>query len=293
MNPDHEHLVAHALHERVLVLRPLSSGTTSDVCLAELHDGRRLVAKFAQPGLLQEEVEGLDALRSTNTVRVPEVHSLHIEHAGAVLLMEELPVGGDADWADFGRTLAALHQAPAGERYGFTCDNHLGKTPQVNRWMDDWPRFNREQRHGPLVEGLVAGGGLAGPDLELVRRTLASFEAVLPRRPTPSLLHGDLWSGNALALVGGGVGVFDPVPSIGDALADIAMMQLFGGFPQDCFQGYQEGGGEALEPLRLAVYRLHHLLNHQRIFGEGYRSGVLKECRLILGEGGRGGLARC
>jgi fructosamine-3-kinase len=71
------------------------------------------------------------------------------------------------------------------------------------------------------------------------------------------------------------------------------MMQLFGGFPQDCFQGYQEGGGEALEPLRLAVYRLHHLLNHQLIFGEGYRSGVLKECRLILGEGGRGGLARC
>lgn len=282
MSQVREQLVARAMNERVRSLRRLSGGSISDVFLVESGDERRLVAKFACPGLLEEEMEGLEALRGTNTVRVPEVHVLHVEDQAAVLLMEELPVGGDPDWAAFGRTLASLHQAPAGDRYGFTRDNHLGTTPQCNRWMEDWPRFNREQRHGPLVEAIASGGGLCGSDLGLVLKTLDAFEAVLPRRPTPSLLHGDLWSGNALPLTGGGVGVVDPAPSIGDALADIAMMQLFGGFPQACFLGYQEGGGEELEPLRLSVYRLYHLLNHQHLFGDGYRSGVLEACRLIL-----------
>ena len=282
MSPVREQLIARALDEHVRSLRPLSGGSISDVFLVESGDGRRLVAKFARPGLLEEEMEGLEALRSTNTVRVPEVHALQVEGQTAVLLMEELAVGDDPDWAAFGRTLASLHQTPAGERYGFARDNHLGTTPQCNRWMKDWPRFNREQRHGPLVEAIASGGGLSGSDLRLVRQTLDSFEAVLPRRPVPSLLHGDLWSGNALPLAGGGVGVVDPAPSIGDALADIAMMQLFGGFPEACFTGYLERGGQAFEPLRLSVYRLYHLLNHQRIFGGGYRSGVLRECRLIL-----------
>ena len=282
MSSVREQLVARAMSEPVRSLRRLSGGSISDVFQVESGDGRRLVAKFARPGLLEEEMEGLEALRGTNTVRVPEVHVLHVEDQAAVLLMEELPVGGDPDWAAFGRTLASLHQAPAGDRYGFTRDNHLGTTPQCNRWMEDWPRFNREQRHGPLVEAIASGGGLCGSDLGLVLKTLDAFEAVLPRRPTPSLLHGDLWSGNALPLTGGGVGVVDPAPSIGDALADIAMMQLFGGFPQACFLGYLEGGGEELEPLRLSVYRLYHLLNHQHLFGDGYRSGVLEACRLIL-----------
>ena len=282
MSSVREQLVARAMSEPVRSLRRLSGGSISDVFQVESGDGRRLVAKFARPGLLEEEMEGLEALRGTNTVRVPEVHVLHVEDQAAVLLMEELPVGGDPDWAAFGRTLASLHQAPAGDRYGFTRDNHLGTTPQCNRWMEDWPRFNREQRHGPLVEAIASGGGLCGSDLGLVLKTLDAFEAVLPRRPTPSLLHGDLWSGNALPLTGGGVGVVDPAPSVGDALADIAMMQLFGGFPRACFLGYLEGGGDALEPLRLSVYRLYHLLNHQHLFGDGYRSGVLEACRLIL-----------
>ena len=220
MSSVREQLVARAMSEPVRSLRRLSGGSISDVFQVESGDGRRLVAKFARPGLLEEEMEGLEALRGTNTVRVPEVHVLHVEDQAAVLLMEELPVGGDPDWAAFGRTLASLHQAPAGDRYGFTRDNHLGTTPQCNRWMEDWPRFNREQRHGPLVEAIASGGGLCGSDLGLVLKTLDAFEAVLPRRPTPSLLHGDLWSGNALPLTGGGVGVVDPAPSVGDALAD-------------------------------------------------------------------------
>ena len=282
MTPTRAELVARASNAPIDSLQPLSGGSISDVCRVNFRDGGRRVAKFARPELLEEEAEGLEALRRTGTVRVPEVQTLIVDGECGMLLMEALPIGGEADWAAFGRTLAELHRAPVGDRYGFSRNNHLGTTPQINHWMEDWTRFNLEQRHGPLVEGLAGEGGLAGPDLEIVQRALVAFDVILPRRPVPSLLHGDLWSGNALSLVGGEVGVIDPAPSIGDALADIAMMQLFGGFPEACFTGYLERGGQAFEPLRLSVYRLYHLLNHQRIFGGGYRSGVLRECRLIL-----------
>ncbi len=286
MNGDRERMVARAMDVGVRGLHSLSGGSFSDVCEVSFEDGSRLVAKFARSSLLEEEAAGLDALRATGTVRVPEVHALEVGEAeddGGVLLMERFVTGGSPDWHAFGRDLAALHGSSAGERYGFTRNNHLGATPQSNRWTDDWVLFNREQRHGFLVEGLARTGALLGEDLRLVERVLADLDAVLPQRPFPSLLHGDLWSGNALALEDGGVAVIDPAPSVGDGLADIAMMQLFGGFPDACFEGYRDGGGVSLDPASLSVYRLYHLLNHLRLFGAGYLAGVLRECRLILG----------
>ena len=282
MNDHRTALVAEALGSPVRSVQALSGGCVSEVCRVESEAGSRLVAKFGPFAVLEEERAGLQTLAEAKAVRVPQVTCLHGAEEAAVLLMEELVVGSDPDWGRFGRDLALLHSTTVGERYGFDLDNHLGTTPQPNGWMDDWVAFNRTRRHGPLVDALVVRGALTGDDLELVRRVLASLGGVLPERPRPSLLHGDLWSGNAIPLEGGGVAVIDPAPYVGHALADIAMMQLFGGFPPACFEGYLDAGGEGFDPACLAVYRLHHLLNHLLLFGPGYLSGVRGECRLIL-----------
>ncbi len=282
MTDRREALVADALGDRVRSMQVLSGGCVSEVCRVESEAGRRFVAKFGSFTVLEEERAGLQALAEAKAVRVPEVTCLHGSDEASVLLMEELVLGNAPDWRRFGRDLALLHSAAAGERYGFDLDNHLGATPQPNGWMDDWVAFNRTHRHGPLADALVEQGALVGDDLELVRRVLASLDRVLPERPRPALLHGDLWSGNALPLESGEVGVIDPAPYVGHALADIAMMQLFGGFPETCFEGYRDAGGERFDPACLAVYRLHHLLNHLLLFGQGYLSGVRSECRRIL-----------
>lgn len=274
-------MIAAALGEERATLQPLSGGCVSEVCSVRTESGREVVAKFGASAVLEEEAHGLRALAETTTVRVPEVLGVHADGRSGVLLLEKLASGGRADWAGFGGALAALHATEVGDRYGFDRDNHLGPTPQPNGWMDDWRSFNRERRHGPLVDALRERGALAGADLSHVQRAIDAFDDVLPEHPKPALLHGDLWSGNALALEDGGVAVIDPAPSIGDPLADIAMMQLFGGFPEPCFRAYFQASAEGREERRLAAYRLYHMLNHLLIFGGGYRGGVLRESSIV------------
>ena len=153
----------------------------------------------------------------------------------------------------------------------------------VQRTAHPWAWPGAEDFHGVAsVEGEVRlrlrlGERLARAEGVLQRRI------VLRQREDHAVARARDGGGNALALEDGRVAVIDPAPSVGDGLADIAMMQLFGGFPDACFRGYRDGGGASLEPVPLAVYRLYHLLNHLRLFGAGYLGGVLRECRLILG----------
>ena len=132
-------------------------------------------------------------------------------------------------------------------------------------------------RHGRLLDSLT----LDPDDHSLIDSALGAFaECLNPARP--SLIHGDLWSGNALALTDGSVALIDPAPSYSDALADLAMMQLFGGFPDCFFESYLVESGLSLKPRRLAAYRLYHAMNHLLLFGEGYLQLVRSEARQVL-----------
>jgi fructosamine-3-kinase len=88
--------------------------------------------------------------------------------------------------------------------------------------------------------------------------------------PAPSLLHGDLWAGNAASVDGAPV-IFDPAVHYGDRESDIAMTRLFGGFGESFYEAYNEAwpldeGYRQREPL----YQLYHVLNHLNLFGGAY-----------------------
>lgn len=209
------------------------------------------------------EADGLAALRDAG-LRAPEAvaHGSAGEHA--YLLLEFLDLRASGDFAVLGRMLAAAHRKP-GPRFGWARDNDIGATPQANGWCDDWAEFWHERR--------------LRPQLELARRK--GFDVEMPslrllenHRPQPSLLHGDLWSGNAGFTAEGPV-VFDPAVYYGDREADLAMTELFGGFPREFYRGYEEvfplpAGYET----RKHLYNLYHLLNHLNLFGGGYLGQV-------------------
>jgi fructosamine-3-kinase len=178
-----------------------------------------------------------------------------------------------AAWTQLGRSLAALHAIDVGPAYGFDVDNHIGTTPQINTWSEDWVAFNRACRLGPQIDLAARRGLLHDRERERLDRLLDRLGDVLPARPKPALLHGDLWSGNALPTEtadGPAVAIIDPACSVGDGQADIAMMQLFGGFDASCFAAYEAATGEPIDPTRIAVYQLYHVLNHVNLFGRGY-----------------------
>ncbi len=265
---------------KVTAARDLTGGCIHRVRRLTLSDGTALVAKLNQSDhhhLFEEEAVSLRALDATGTVLVPEVLAVVREADTAVLLMTALdpvPPGRD-QWQRFGEELAALHSADSTCAYGFETGNHLGTTPQPNQWCDDWVRFNAEQRLGYQL-GRATGSNLLRPEeARCIEGVIDRLDSLIPRRPRPALLHGDLWSGNALGTADSTgtarVAVIDPACSWGDGWADIAMMKLFGGFPDECLDAYAACVDVAHQlESRLAVYQLYHVLNHVNLFGRGY-----------------------
>ena len=277
-----EAALQHAgLDQTIISSRELSGGcihTVQEICL---NDGPAVVAKTnsaAHLHMFQEEADGLRALAGTETVLVPRPLAVIENDDVAVLLMTALKHGSvsSSAWKHFGEELARLHQTEAGTRYGFQTDNHLGTTPQPNTWCDDWVQFNAEHRLGHQLDLAAKRGMLRTNETERIQVVIDALEDHIPRRPKPSLLHGDLWSGNALPTGEGDdererIAVIDPACYIGDAWADIAMMKLFGGFPDPCIEAYSANVSDHAQlDSRIAVYQLYHVLNHVNLFGRSY-----------------------
>jgi protein-ribulosamine 3-kinase len=215
------------------------------------------------------EADGLSAILAAG-VRAPRplCHGSDATHAW--LVMEFVDLGGPPDPARLGSDLAKLH-ASTGETHGWHRDNWIGATPQRNARSDDWALFWQTQRLAPQLELALRKGfgeGLARAGDKLI----AALPAILRgHRPEPSLLHGDLWGGNAGFLAGGEPVVFDPAVYYGDREADLAMTELFGGFAPDFYRAYREVAPlEQGYELRRTLYNLYHVLNHANLFGGGY-----------------------
>jgi protein-ribulosamine 3-kinase len=222
----------------------------------------------AHAPMFRAEAEGLAALAAAG-VPVPRVYAVRVQAGEARIEMQRLALGATADWAALARTVAALHRNTAA-RFGWDTDNWIGLAPQTNGWQADWPAFWFEKRLAPQAARARAAGFEF--DLEGLRGLLAAH------RPPASLLHGDLWQGN-IGFTPAGPVLFDPAVYYGDREADLAMTELFGGFPRAFYAAY-----DAAWPLdsgyarRRDLYNLYHVLNHLNLFGAGY----LRQARALV-----------
>lgn len=244
------------------------------------------------------EAKGLGALAATGAVRTPAVlaRSRRGERVPWLLLEwihEAVP--DRESWRRLGRQLAALHRSPRDDgRHGWHFDNVIGSLPQPNRWTDDWGEFWAELRIRPLARELHARGTLTARQLSTVDGAATRASVLLnpaAREDGPSLLHGDLWSGNVLfARSGTGLDrdadpvLVDPAVYVGHREVDLAMSRLFGGFPRDFHHGYEEAW--PLRPdheRRRPAYALYPLLVHARLFGGGYAGAAVRAAGAVAG----------
>lgn len=222
--------------------------------------------------------------------RVPKVIGRStIAGGGVFLVLEYLEFQSPrvGHWFQAGSALALLqgldmdHLLGPGV-YGLDQDNMIGSTPQSNNPGQSWAEFFAERRLAFQLE-------LAMRHQLLDKRTQAGIERLvkligdfLPENPKACLLHGDLWRGN-IAFDSRGPVYIDPAVYLGHAEADLAMTELFGAFPAEFYQGYQEVAGP-LEPgyeQRRLVYNLYHLLNHLNLFGSSYLGSVTESLRRL------------
>lgn len=236
-------------------------------------DGRQYFVKLNDAryaAMFAAEVVGLEAIAATQTICVPHpvAHGITNSHSFLVLEYLELRSGGDARL--LGEQLAALHRC-TNEQFGFAQGNYIGTTAQPNGWKDSWIDFWREQRLGFQLR-LAAQNGHGGKLQTLGEKLMDVLPAFFANYSlSPSLLHGDLWSGNHAFLTDGVPVIFDPAPYYGDRECDMAMTELFGGYPTDFYAAYRAAYPlDAGYVVRRELYNLYHILNHANLFGAGY-----------------------
>ena len=224
-----------------------------------LADGREVVVKDGTTAA-ELEAEGLRALAAAEAP-VPEV----LAADGTVLVLEYL-AGPPGDRRELGRAIARVH-GQVGERFGWHRDNVIGPLPQANPPTDDWPTFLIDARLRPHLDVL--------PD-SVARRLAGAIERgavaeLADHDVPPSLVHGDLWSGNVLA----DRWLLDPAVHHADREVDLAMLELFGTVGPALRAGYeQEWPLDDGWQRRLPLLQLPPLLVHVRLFGAGYVPGI-------------------
>jgi fructosamine-3-kinase len=234
--------------------------------------------------MFDAEMEGLLELESANALRVP--HPLvHGDSQGqAFLVLEYLDLGGPENWPAMAQGLARLHAVSAA-RFGWKRNNTIGSTPQINTWAADWIEFLRNHRLGFQLE-LAARNNISNRLNELGEELLARLDVFFRGyQPVPSLLHGDLWSGNAAFTHAGEPVIFDPAVYFGDREADLAMTELFGGFGASFHAVYREAWVlDSGYGIRRNLYNLYHILNHANLFGGGYINQAESMMQRLLAE---------
>lgn len=234
--------------------------------------------------MFEVEALSLQEMASSGTVRVPTPICSGEYDNQAYVVMEYLSMNGRANARLLGRQLADMHRITH-SRYGWQRNNTIGSTPQFNEPMDNWVDFWRERRLLPQLN-LASQNGYGKLLSPVADRLLNEFPRLFENHsPAASMLHGDLWGGNAAGLDDGTPVIFDPAFYYGDREADIAMTHLFGGFSSDFYAAYNEAWplDDGFQ-VRRTFYNLYHIINHLNLFGTGYLGQALSMAEQVLSE---------
>lgn len=268
--------------EQLLGVRPramtaLHGGCIAEVWRAELPDGRRVAVKHDGGASPRLDVEGamLAALRERTAMPVPDVLACsaralvmaYVEHDG-----QKSPEGEHGA----GAALARMHEGARAERFGFERGTLIGPLDQPNPWTDDWAAFWRDQRLIPMGEGALAAGGIDARTMGRLRELGGRLDGLLGDAGAPSLIHGDLWSGNWVWDGGRLAAVIDPAVCYAHAEAELAFIDWMGGMGPAFWEGYASARpiNERFWSTRRRVYVLYPMLVHARLFGGGYGQSV-------------------
>ena len=260
-------------------------GDANDAYKLFLSNGEALFLKansISNKDFFRAEAEGVAAIMTTGTIRVPHIHAYGTDDGYSFLLMDfiERTLPKKDFWEKLGTGLAAMHKADVSSfvtdgKYGFNSDNYIGAGRQKNTPKSSWIDFFSECRLRPQFE--LASRYFDSSLIRKTNRLLDNLEKFLYEPEKPSLLHGDLWAGNFMSDEMGQPMLIDPAAYVGCSEADIAMTELFGGYDRKFYDSYFKAMGAVpgYEDRR-DLYNLYHLINHLNLFGSTYLSAVVR-----------------
>lgn len=223
------------------------------------------------PTMFEAEAKGLKLLADANEIKIPEVISQKTIGETDFLILNFIENGRSTKnfWNNFGKSLAKLHKHTS-EKFGLDHDNYIGSLPQSNKQQNTWHEFFILERLEPQIKMAIDSKQINPSASQRFSKVFSQLENIFPFEK-PSLLHGDLWSGNYLIDPKGNPCIIDPAVYFGHREMDLGMTKLFGGFTHEFYISYDEEF-----PLekdwreRTDICNLYPLMVHINIFGVRY-----------------------
>ena len=270
--------ISEKIHPQITSYRSVSGGDISSAYLLQTEASKYFLKVNSKPfalAMFHAEHKGLQAIEETKTIAVPYVHLVDSVGGKSFLLMDfvESTRPDSSDYQRLGTQLAKLHQCTNTD-FGFSTDNFIGSLSQRNMPHKNWSKFYWTERILPQLQLALDNRLLAKNEIPREEKAVKLFDAVFGT-VQPSLLHGDLWSGNYLIASGGTPYLIDPATYYGHSMVDIAMSRLFGGFGQSFYDAYHEIMPKTEKyDEQIELYQLYYLLVHLNLFGRGYYEKV-------------------
>ena len=274
-----QHVELH-LGCKVSEKKTISTGKTSSFKILT-SSGLNIFAKYqdiANNNLINQANELILLSESMNTPKV-------LGFSKKCLLLEWINTSHNSNHqAEIGVALAKLHKC-TNRYFGFNYDNTIGEMAQynaVNQSITSWSYFFWKYRLLFQIQYALKNKRINRNEYTKLLLIKSKLKNLFSSSIKPSLLHGDLWTGNVISGKNGPVFI-DTSCYYGHSEADLALTYMFGGFNNDFYSSYEvynplESGYEQRKP----IYMLYHYLNHLNIFGRSYHPSVLSCTNQIL-----------
>lgn len=268
-----------------LKFRSVGGGSINDTYQVEISDQPKFFLKVNSatkyPNLFKKEKNGLNFLNKQHIVSAPSVVVCDELDNYQILLLEWIEAGLKTNefWKRFGEQLAVLHRV-SNPYFGFEEDNYMGALKQLNHRHDNWVGFFIHCRLQPRFETAIANGLLRTKHLDQFENLCKKLKNIFDDEQ-PSLVHGDLWSGNFMCDQNSSPVLIDPAVYFGHRSMDLAMTTLFGGFERAFYESYNYHFSFPKNyKEQWDVCNLYPLLIHLNLFGASYLNQVERTLQL-------------
>ncbi|WP_372937141.1 fructosamine kinase family protein [Seonamhaeicola sp.] len=265
------------ISEKIQSIKPVSGGDISEAFVITTAKQKYFLKTNTSNKLsmFKEEVNGLNAIAKTKTIATPKVYQYGIFNNKSYVLMAwiETKTPTSNDFKNLATQLANLHKSTT-NCFGFENNNFIGSLTQSNKKHQNWTNFYVEERLQPQLN-LAKSKKLLNPVEIPSTDQLKNSLKTLFTNVKPSLIHGDLWSGNYIIASNGTPYLIDPAVYYGHNEVDIAMTKLFGGFSNHFYNAYFDiFPTDSHTYQRIEIYQLYYLLVHLNLFGSSYYGSV-------------------
>lgn len=280
MNKNLKAHIEYLLCIKIEQVQPVSGGDISKAYLLTAESERffcKVNPSLSAFDMFRTEKASLEAIAHTKTIATPKILLCEKLEIGGLLLMEHIESKSPSskEMALLGHQLAALHKLSSAETFGWEAGNYIGSLSQSNNKLSSWADFYVQERLLPQLRMAVDADLLSPNEIPSGSGLLKTCTITFPE-VRPSLLHGDLWSGNFLISEAGTPFLIDPAVYYGHNEVDLAMTKLFGGFGEVFYSAYREHiPTTPLEKERTDIYQLYYLLVHLNLFGTTYKGAVM------------------